>query len=368
MKAPPTEIDRGWAGTQLAWAHLALGQRVEAIDVVDAVLPRGPRSRRRAWAAGGGSGAGSMSGRRLGGRLNGWQAQPSEPWELDARRFRAEALHQLGRNNEALTEIDLVIAEDETGAWPRHVRALIYNDLRRSVDAQKDLDVALVTEQDADLYDARAQARVALGDWDGALADVAAGEKLSMPPARCAVLRGWVEFWRGRLDAAASHFSAALKLDPADSSALLGRCQVLDAAEAEPDEIIDACSRAIDADPSAAAFVARAAARQRKPEGDPLAAADYDQALELDPTALRAAVARAWIAMLAEESDALSRSTSLVEQFPDDPAVRALAGEHALHAGNQVAARKHFQRALELAPADWNYAARARKVVDALSP
>jgi Flp pilus assembly protein TadD len=149
---------------------------------------------------------------------------------------------------------------------------------------------------------------------------------------------------------------------------LLGRCQVLDAADAEPDGIIDACTRALEADPSAAAFVARAAARQRTPEGDPLAATDYDKALELDPTALRAALARAWIAMLAEESDALSRSTSLLERFPDDPAVRALAGELALNAGQKVAARKHFQRALEVAPADWNSAARARKVVDALSP
>lgn len=368
MKAPPAEIDRGWAGSQLAWAHLALGHRVEAIDAVDAVLPRGPRARRFAWAAGGGSGAGSLAARRLGGRLNRWQVQKAEPWELEARRFRAQALNQLGRNDEALAEIDLVIADDETGAWPRHVRALIYSDLNRSADAQKDLDVALLTEQDPDLYDARAQARVALEDWDGALADVAAGEKLAMPPVRCAVLRGSVEFWRGRLDAAASHFGAALELDPAQPSALLGRCQVLDAAEAEPDEIIAACSQAIAAAPAAAAFVARAAARQRKLEDDPLAATDYDRALELDPTSLRAALGRAWIAMLAEESDALSRMTSLLEQFPDDPAVRALAGEHALNADNEVAARKHFQRALELAPADWNYAARARKVVDALSP
>jgi membrane associated rhomboid family serine protease/tetratricopeptide (TPR) repeat protein len=343
LTAPPPELNHEWAVSELGRAQLSLGFHVEAIATLDSVLPR-------ALAV------------RPGGRKNRWWRQP-QPWELDARRYRAISLHSLGRFEEALNEIDTVIDADETSPWPRHVRALIYNDTNRSAEALVDLDVALSIDPQVEFYETRALARLALKDFEGAAADVIDAEKRAMPAARVSALRGWVELAREQLDGAASHFSAALELNPGEPLALSGWCEVLGRLQRDDDELIDACTRAIDAVPTdAAAYMSRAEARRRRDDDVALVVADLDRVLVLEPT-LAASLLRAWIAMEEEESDALARSTALLEQFPDEAAVQVLAGEHALRRGDEFAARVRFTRALKLAPEGWNYEKRAREVL-----
>jgi membrane associated rhomboid family serine protease/tetratricopeptide (TPR) repeat protein len=345
-KTAPADVPAEWPALVRGFAHLELNEPAEAIAAIGqadqpAPVPGLPRWKAAAWRMDRGT---SLSAESL--------------------RIRGEAHYRLDQFDRAIADLDASIAKDATDARSFYIRGLVHEQRKSPKLAEADLTRALSLLPDFEKHIARARVRMQNAALDGAMADVEKARALAPSCPDCDALHGAILVQRQQDADAISWLDKALKKEPGNWLALRNRCVALAGARSPDDEIVSACSRAIEAEPKYAhSYVLRAGVRVRRDEYA-AALADYDAALKLEPASTTARKARAWCRLLANDAaGALEDAEAFVRSAPDEPAALVIRAEAKHAAGDAQGALADFTKALSLAPEDWNYRERATAMV-----
>lgn len=272
---------------------------------------------------------------------------------------RAVALHQAGRDAEAIVDCEAALAESGDDARLWQLTGIVYSRLDRNREALAALARAVNLEpRDTDLRLQQASLHLREGNRADAIAALTA--LLAIDPAHLEALRTLAALRRenGDLDGAISTLENLLRRHPDDTRAwsLLGACRTarFEFGHAE------ACYRratVIEPD-SAAAHLAHAAALRNV--ADPEAAlAAADRALALAPDSADAHAARAAaLRELRRTVEGLAATEQALARDPDHVGALMQAGLLLHDAGNPAAAVAAYRKAIARDPdhvdAHWN--------------
>jgi tetratricopeptide (TPR) repeat protein len=137
---------------------------------------------------------------------------------------RGDALVDLGRTDEAITDYTHALFLDGKLAAAYYNRGLAYLSKGKATDALTDFDAATKLDgSDATAQNARAMALGALGDAEAAEAGFGKAIGLNPGYVRAYLGRATLYLQSGKLAAAAADFDTVLRLHPGDREALVGR-------------------------------------------------------------------------------------------------------------------------------------------------
>lgn len=130
----------------------------------------------------------------------------SHPDDARARRWRGEALTQLGRHEEALADLDRALSLEPGSAWARAWKGEALYKLGRAAEAREALDAAVGLDPDyGRAWAWRGRLKADHKDWEGALADY------EQALGRRRIEYSWLFAWRGEAQLELGHLDAALR-------------------------------------------------------------------------------------------------------------------------------------------------------------
>lgn len=255
-------------------ARLMLSRNAEALSDFDAALlisPQLPLHDLRATALYG-----------LGRLEEALTAIGSSPGKTSIRVMRAGILTSLGRRDEAIKELDTLIANGPKVEY-HLTRASLWPDSDR---AKRDSDIAAALRLDSKSVQAlgmRSSAAIESGNFKGAESDIAAIEKLEADSRLPNSLRIQLFQKQGRPQAALRIADAEVAKRPKDPTTLNERCWMKATLNLDLSSAIKDCDTALNIEPSRADILdSRAFAKLRLGSIDG-AIVDYDLALKISP-------------------------------------------------------------------------------------
>ncbi len=273
-----------------------------------------------------------------------------DPTKAESWVARARALEQAKRFDDALEAYTRAFALDPKCVPALEARARIFEGEGRVQDALDEISRAIgVLPRDGNLYFARARLR-ARGCLPEALADCTTAIELDPRSSAAWALRGEARLSLGDDDGAIADLTRAIELDPRLAAAWCNRARAR-TVKGDLQGTMQDATRAIELDPrDSAAWAERGAVRARLGDIEG-AVADASKALELDPKLTRGWLTRAQVRE--EKGDfegALGDATRAIELEPAAPRAWVLRGTARTQRGDLDGAIDDLERALKLSP------------------
>ncbi len=312
------------------------------------------------------------------------QAIELDPSSLDAKLAWANFLWSADRAAEAEATIKEVLAKEPQHLLANRMLGVLYLSTSRANEAEQPLKIVAEISKSPEARLQLADHYMNIGRTQDAVALLSALAKEQSGFAEAELRLAILDYNQKRVPEAHKRLDALLARAPKYSAALVTKAQWF-TQENKLDEALERAKAAVAADPeSAAAHFALATVHDRRKEfGDATKA--YAETLRLNPRALAAQVELSRLSLRSGDSAAalryaeearqtqpanveaglaLARSliaagnlvraeteiAALLQQAPNAAAVYAVSGMHQTRKNNPAAARKAFERALELSP------------------
>ena len=218
-----------------------------------------------------------------------------EPTHHAARMLRAGLLETMGRFDDAIADLSVVLQQNPATLAVITRRGLLNQRLGNALAADVDFTKAIeLSPHDGELYYRRGIARHQLGKSDDALHDLEKTIELNSHLADAWYVIGNLEAGRGQLEVAMAAYAKAVEIKPGHAAAWYNRGNLL-FNQSKLHQAVDCWTIAITLQPDLfRAYNNRAAAYDRMGQ-DTEAVADYEKTLELNPNFMRAWDNLAWL-------------------------------------------------------------------------
>lgn len=279
-------------------------------------------------------------------------SNPSAGREADDARFGLVEIYlQLGKQDEALAELDAILAKDPENMEAYSLRGRVYFTKQRFLEAIEDLEKAHA-DQPANHYVSLALADAFNASGNAAKAEEIIGEIIRMEPrfSQAYLTLSNLYLMQERPEAALMTLNIGKTSAPDDASIPFAEADILTVL-GRFDKAAEALEPFADKDGVAETALMRIANIYGEAGNHAKAIAAFDRVLKRNPAAREAAEGKIK-ALLAQNKAkaALEFAEKRFADRPDDPAAAFIMGETALAARNAEKAEKGFSRALEMAP------------------